>query len=366
MSWNIEKPGDRINGPLTITGNTTLTGTATISGDLTVDTNTLKVDATNNCVGVLMAIPLYPLHVAGRISYSSAIGEGADATLSSSGTVLLHGNSATWTEQRHYIAGVERYRLSSSGATWYSAASGTQMTLDASGNLGVGVSAAGERWIKVAGSAGTFPRFISEVGAKSWETGYRSGTTSFEIREDSTTRLAVANGGQVQVGINGTASVPAIALAANLDTGLYWPTNSDTLALAVGGSDAVYIDSNRRVGIGISSSIAATLHVEGAAAQARFSTAAASDARHEYYRNGVREAYISWDLDTFQIYGTKSGGSLLLGTNSTERLRIKSTGQIRFVPLASDPGSAQSGDVYYNSTTNKLRCHNGTTWNDLF
>jgi hypothetical protein len=44
-------------------------------------------------------------------------------------------------------------------------------------------------------SAGNYPRFITTVGAKSWEMGYRSGTTNYEIREDGTTRLAIANGG---------------------------------------------------------------------------------------------------------------------------------------------------------------------------
>jgi hypothetical protein len=57
---------------------------------------------------------------------------------------------------------------------------------------------------------------------------------------------------------------------------------------------------------------------------------------------------------------------LWFGTNNAERLRIKSTGQLRFVPLASDPAGAEAGDVYYNSTTNKLRCYNGSAWNDLF
>jgi hypothetical protein len=49
----------------------------------------------------------------------------------------------------------------------------------------------------------------------------------------------------------------------------------------------------------------------------------------------------------------------------TERMRIKDTGQTRFVPLAADPAGAESGDVYYNSGTNKLRVYNGTAWVDL-
>ena len=52
-------------------------------------------------------------------------------------------------------------------------------------------------------------------------------------------------------------------------------------------------------------------------------------------------------------------------STATERMRIKSAGQVRFVPLAADPGNAESGDVYYNSGTNKLRVYNGTTWVDL-
>jgi hypothetical protein len=50
--------------------------------------------------------------------------------------------------------------------------------------------------------------------------------------------------------------------------------------------------------------------------------------------------------------------------NSVERGRYKTTGQLRFVPLSADPGGAETGDVYYNSSTNKLRVYNGA-WVDL-
>jgi hypothetical protein len=51
---------------------------------------------------------------------------------------------------------------------------------------------------------------------------------------------------------------------------------------------------------------------------------------------------------------------------SVERVRVNSTGSVRFIGLAADPASPVAGDVYYNSTTNKLRCFDGTIWNDLF
>jgi len=63
------------------------------------------------------------------------------------------------------------------------------------------------------------------------------------------------------------------------------------------------------------------------------------------------------------IFSTCS--SIFTNTN-TERVRIKPTGQVRFFPLAADPAGAEAGDVYYNSSSNKLKCYNGSTWNDLF
>jgi hypothetical protein len=66
---------------------------------------------------------------------------------------------------------------------------------------------------------------------------------------------------------------------------------------------------------------------------------------------------------------TSAARSVVIATGSTtpvERAVVKSTGQVRFVPLAADPSGAEAGDVYYNSTSNKLKCYNGSTWNDLF
>ena len=48
-------------------------------------------------------------------------------------------------------------------------------------------------------------------------------------------------------------------------------------------------------------------------------------------------------------------------TGGASRLSIKSTGQVNFVGQASDPAGA-AGDVVYNSTSNRLKYHNGTAW----
>ncbi len=82
--------------------------------------------------------------------------------------------------------------------------------------------------------------------------------------------------------------------------------------------------------------------------------------------------------DGTSLVNTGSGGLNLLAVsqpirfftssgNGTERVRIKNEGHVRFVPLAAAPTTnVEAGDVYYDSTTNKLRCYNGTSWNDLF
>jgi hypothetical protein len=52
-------------------------------------------------------------------------------------------------------------------------------------------------------------------------------------------------------------------------------------------------------------------------------------------------------------------------TNGVERTRVKSTGQMRFVPLASDPSGAEAGDIYYNSTISALKLYDGTVWRTI-
>jgi hypothetical protein len=74
---------------------------------------------------------------------------------------------------------------------------------------------------------------------------------------------------------------------------------------------------------------------------------------------------------SISAYDDGTGGALGLSfsagnaTTLSERLRIKSTGQVRFAPLASDPSNAQAGDVYYNSTTNALKLYDGTVWRTI-
>jgi hypothetical protein len=77
------------------------------------------------------------------------------------------------------------------------------------------------------------------------------------------------------------------------------------------------------------------------------------------------------------VSGTKTlwvNGSLgvgVLGNNASARLQVDSTTQGFLPPRMTTTqknaiATPATGLVLYDSTTNKLQCYNGSTWNDLF
>jgi hypothetical protein len=107
---------------------------ATITGDLTVDTSTLKVDSTNNRVGVLTASPTHTLDVRGIIK--------SNGTYTAYVNPSFTGAAAIQTESAESLilapSGQESLRCAPSGVyTFGDGAGGTRMTLNSTG-LGVG------------------------------------------------------------------------------------------------------------------------------------------------------------------------------------------------------------------------------------
>jgi hypothetical protein len=98
-----------VNTDLTVNGNTTLgdasgdtltinASTVSTPNGLNFDSNTLVIDATNNRIGIGVASPSYPLHVAGtlNIAPSNTSGEQLGIRLFDSGAGVNEGLNITW------------------------------------------------------------------------------------------------------------------------------------------------------------------------------------------------------------------------------------------------------------------------------
>lgn len=57
--------------------------------------------------------------------------------------------------------------------------------------------------------------------------------------------------------------------------------------------------------------------------------------------------------------------TVAISTGGSERMRVKDNGVVRYVPIATEPSTAESGDVYYHSGLRRMRMYNGFRWQSL-
>jgi hypothetical protein len=210
--------------------NIVVPGSATITGDLTVDTSTLKVDSTNDRVGIGTASPALPLDVVGGIQVTSGsagglyqLAYGASASsrswrawndVSANGDFQIS-TSTTRTGSTYS----DRYRIDVTGIHEWFNTSGTAMTLNSTGLL---------------------------VG----------GTTAQIIAAESTTLTTIGNIGAAYSASTGTyfaAKVGApngiVELKADARSGAYPP-----MVFTTGNVQRMQIDASGNVGVGVTPS----------------------------------------------------------------------------------------------------------------
>jgi hypothetical protein len=402
--------------------NIVVPGNATITGDLTVATDALKVNSSTKdiCIGTTTPTFNNKLTVVGGAGGDAFITSGNGTRtgyIGTDGTNVIMGAYSNHPLRIH-VNDYPQMEVAALGVfNWYDGAGGTRMTLNATG-LGVGRSPS-YRLQASSGTKATTASLATVVGItttdaddfgiyfrlKTDSTGANrfAAITAFDNGSGNGARDLVLQdlGGNVGIGVTPSAWGSGYTALQNRQTS-WFSTSARDLNLGAN----VYVDA---VGYKYIATAAASSYVQYQGAHSWYSATSGTagtaitdfatakmtlDASGNLIVNGTTQfakisSYVT-NSGTFQsALGATNGsnsdflvriktsvsdiynsvGNLTLSTGGgggTERVRVKNTGQLRFVPLAADPSGAEAGDVYYNSTDNKLKCYNGTTWNDLF
>jgi len=283
--------------------------------------------------------------------------------------------------------------LKAGGLQIRNSADSPTVTLDDSGNLGVGVAPT-SRLTVLGSDATSVARFNAASGrlrfapyssyqstngvildsTNTAENAYQpfaiAGSSVFLISDSG--NCVLTSDGRFRVSTQGSASTPAFSRTGDIDTGLYFPA-ADTLALATGGSDRIYLSATGLVGIGVTPSgwgggAIVNLPNAGAISATGTTTSIVSNGYYSdqwrFYGNGRYCQYYQNDGAHIFFGSDNNTGGANQPLTPIERLRIKSTGQLNFSGLNSAPTGAV-GDLYYNSTSNTLQYHNNSAFQQL-
>ena len=280
-----------------------------VTGDFTVDTITLKVDSTNNRVGVGVASPGKTLDVEGAIRANNAGGSAAAELDLTSG--------ATWRFRSNPTTGTNSYGLDIIKG---GAGSDVKMSIDSSGNVGIGyttpssMNASGNNLVIGSGASSdnTGLTIFSNSNA-SGSIHFADGTTGADAyrgiitysQADNYMRFYTDATERIRIGPTGNVSIGTTALAN---------------ALTV--SDATNIS--------MSAGAAGQLRIEG---------------------NGYSGA-IALDGDAMHIYQNSTARNIVMGNNETEQFRITAAGDISTNALSAV--TTAGGGIWYDAVNKYL------------
>ena len=354
----------RVNAGGSVTG-AGIWGIDTILAFNTGSTERMRIDSAGN-LGVGTATPGYLVQVSSRISL------GSDG-------VIQWGSALTGTS-RGFLSWDTNIASINAAADLVLATNGTtpRMRINSAGDVGIGTASPANRFVVSNGGANGFEidPAAGIIQTYNRSTSAYTDTLNYGLVQrfftgaSPTEKMRIDASGNVLVGKTaaGVGTDGAQLIAAGF-SGFSAP-GTTALFLNRNTSDGTILEFGRN---GVS---AATMGLTSSALTV--STAGTERMRVES-TGAVVLPKLTLSTDTPFVTGANinaGANSLAMGgsgtgvvssfTNNTERMRVKANGQVRFIPLASAPAGPEAGDVYYDSTTNKLRCYNGTIWNDLF
>ena len=233
-----------IGGNLDVGAGIDCTGAITGTGDLIIDTNTLKVDSTNNRVGILTTGPNEALEVAGNCRLSSG---GATRTLHlgpASAGIEYNVNGTTFIQGRtdayplaFKTQSVERVRIHSGGNLQIGGT--TLINTDPLLTLGQATSTTGNQFHIVNNGSTDLKQIFIAANKASRHLGIDVSADNFFIgRDASDADLTINSSGNVGIG---TASPAANLHVREGDSGATPDSNRDTLFIENNGNSGLTI-----------------------------------------------------------------------------------------------------------------------------
>ena len=227
-----------INNILACSPSATL-ASATVTGDLTVDTNVLKVDSTNNRVGIGTATPNWLLTASGSSPEFVMIDSGANGTRLYTKTT----NTAVFIGANYSTSAVPINFTLDGGSS-------NAMTLNANG-LGVGVSPLAKLHVEGGGAQGRFSVASTTDGRHEY---FRNGVIEGIVGWDANVfkMFAFQSGGKLEFYTGGSNLRATIDATGNVGIGVtpsLWNSNYNGLDIGQNGCIAGRVGSSNTIDI---------------------------------------------------------------------------------------------------------------------
>tara|TARA_E500000318_G_scaffold7457_1_gene6974 strand:- start:9252 stop:11219 length:1968 start_codon:yes stop_codon:yes gene_type:complete len=192
----------------------------TVTGDLTVDTNSLKVDSTNNFVGIGTASPTVALDVVGTANIGSELNVAGTSALrvnTSRVSIDVSGSAATPSLVFNGDTNTGLFRVSSD-TIGISTAGTERMRINSSGNVGIGTSSP-SRLLELSSSGPIFritdttnnaygEILVNDLGSITLraDEGNSQGNSIIQFDVDGSEAMRIDSDGNILIGATSTAS----------------------------------------------------------------------------------------------------------------------------------------------------------------